>query len=317
MTALPAVADPNVLVGYATGDDSGVYRLTDDLAVVLTLDVLTPIVDDARTFGQIAAANALSDVYAMGGTPRAALNFLAAPPDEDDAALARDILVGGAEKVAEAEAALIGGHTIDDTELKYGLCVMGTVHPDRILTNANAQPGDGLVLTKPIGTGIVSTAVKGGLASPEHAQAAAKSMLQLNAAASQAARETDAHACTDVTGFGLVGHLLEMLDASGVGAVVEAPRVPLLPGAADYCSLGLRTGAGARSREYYACRLDPADGVGDVLLDLLHDAQTSGGLLIASGEPEPLLARLRDEGLTAAALIGRIEAEPAGKLRFL
>ncbi len=317
MSALPAVADPNVLVGYATGDDSGVYRLTDDLAVVLTLDVLTPIVDDARTFGQIAAANALSDVYAMGGTPRAALNFLAAPPDEDDADLARDILVGGAEKVAEAEAALIGGHTIDDTELKYGLCVMGTVHPDHVLTNAKAQPGDGLVLTKPLGTGIVATAVKGGLATPEHAQAAAESMLQLNAAASEAARATGAHACTDVTGFGLVGHALEMLNASGVGGVVEASRVPLLPGAADYCSMGLRTAAAGRSREYYACRVDPAGGVGDVLLDLLHDAQTSGGLLIACPDSEQLLARLHDAGIAAAALIGRIEAEPIGKLRIV
>jgi selenide,water dikinase len=317
MSALPAVADPNVLVGYATGDDSGVYRLADDLAVVLTLDVLTPIVDDARTFGQIAAANAFSDVYAMGGEPRAALNFLAVPPEEAESDLARDILAGGADKVAEAGAALIGGHTIDDSELKYGLCAMGTVHPDRILTNAAAQPGDGLVLTKPLGTGIVSTAVKGGLASDEHAQAAAESMLQLNAAAAQAARQTHAHACTDVTGFGLVGHLVQMLQASGAAAVIEASRVPLLPGARHYCAMGLRTAAGGRSREYYGCRVDASDEIDDVLLDLLHDAQTSGGLLIASPEPEELLARLHETGVTAAALIGRTEAEPAGKLRII
>ena len=314
MCGLPAVTDPNVLVGYATGDDAGVFRLHDGLALVQSLDVLTPIVDDPRQFGQIAAANALSDIYAMGGTPRTALNFLALPRDGAGLEVARDILAGGAEKVAEAGAALLGGHTIEDTELKFGLAVTGTIHPARMLTNAGARPGDALILTKPLGTGIVATAIKAGLASPEAIAAATASMAALNAAAARAALACGAHACTDVTGFGLVGHLLEMLDASGVGAVVEAARVPILPGARDYCSMGLRTVAGGRSAQFYACKVDGADQADPILLDVLHDAQTSGGLLIAAPDPHALLARLRDEGVAHAAHVGRIRAEAPGRL---
>jgi len=314
MSCLPAVTDPDVLVGYATGDDSGVYRLGPDLALVQSLDVLTPIVDDPRLFGQIAAANALSDIYAMGGQPRTALNFLAVPREAGDAEVARQILLGGAEKLAEAGAALLGGHTVDDDELKFGVCVTGTIHPDRILTNAAARPGDGLVLTKPLGTGIVATAIKAGLASDEHAAAAAASMTQLNAAAARAALDLGAHGCTDVTGFGLVGHALEMAAASAVGIVVEAAQVPLLPGATHYCGMGLRTAAAGRSREYYGCKVDVAEGLDPLLLDLLYDPQTSGGLLIAAPDPEALVARLHDAGIAAAAVIGRVEAEPAGRL---
>ena len=309
--------DPDVLVGLTTGDDCGVYRLAPDLAIVQSVDVLTPIVDDPRLFGRIAAANALSDLYAMGARPRTALNFLAIPPEDFDIEEAREILRGGCEKLAEAGAVLLGGHTIEDFEPKYGLCVTGTVHPDHILTNAAARPGDGLVLTKPLGTGIVSTAIKAGLATPEHAAASAESMARLNAAAAEAALACGAHACTDVTGFGLVGHLLAMLEASGVGAVVVAQSVPLLPGAMDYCGMGLRTAAGAQAREYYACRVEVAASVDAVLLDVLHDAQTSGGLLIALAEPDALVERLHAAGIADAAAIGRIVAEPAGRLSIV
>jgi len=314
MSCLPEATDPNVLVGLATGDDAAVYRLTDDLAIVQSVDVLTPIVDEPRTFGQIAAANALSDLYAMGAQPRTALNILALPPGHTDLDIAREILRGGYEKAAEAGAAIVGGHTIEDPEPKYGLCVTGTVHPDRILTNAAARPGDALVLTKPLGTGIVATAIKGGLASEDHAAAVAASMTRLNAAASRAALACGAHACTDVTGFGLIGHLLEMLAASGVGAVVEAGRVPLLPGALDYCAMGLLPAADARAKDYYACKVEAGESVSDLLLDLLYDAQTSGGLLVAVPDAEPLVERLHAEGVAEAAAIGRIVAEPAGRL---
>jgi len=303
-----------VLIGFATGDDSGVYRLTPDLAIAQSVDVLTPIVDDPRIFGQIAAANALSDLYVMGAQPRTALNILCLPPGEESREIAREILRGGCEKLAEAGAALIGGHTVEDPELKYGVCVTGTLHPDRMVTHAGARPGDGLVLTKPLGTGVVATAVKAGLASPEHAAAAAASMARLNRLAAQAALEVGAHACTDVTGFGLVGHLLEVLKASGVGASIEARRVPLLPGAAEYCAMGMYPGGSGRLKEAYGCKVDIAASLDAVLVDLLFDAQTSGGLLVATPRPDALVERLHAAGVTDAAVIGRIVAAPAGRV---
>lgn len=310
MSCLPKPTDPNVLIGFATGDDSGVYRLTPELAIVQSVDVLTPIVDDPRTFGQIAAANALSDLYVLGAEPRTALNILALPPGDAWREIGREILLGGHDKLAEAGASLIGGHTIDDPELKYGMCVTGTVHPAHILTHAGGKPGDGLVLTKPIGTGVVATAIKGGLASPAHAAAAASSMATLNATAARLAIEAGAHACTDVTGFGLIGHLLEILRASGVGAVVEARRVPLLPGALDYCGMGMLPAGSARLKLAYGCKVDVDGGVDELLSDLLFDAQTSGGLLVAVAEAERLVERLHEEGIRDAAKIGRLVAEP-------
>jgi len=313
---LDAPTSPDVLVGFATGEDSGVYRLGPELAIVQSVDVLTPIVDDPRLFGRIAAANALSDLYAMGAQPLTALNILAVPPDDFDLAEARAILRGGCEKLAEAGAVLLGGHTIEDPELKYGLCVTGTAHPDHLLTNAAARAGDGLVLTKPLGTGIVATAVKAGLAAAEHARASAECMSRLNASAAEGALACGARACTDVTGFGLVGHLLEVLDASGVGAEIDAGSVPLLPGALDYCAMGLRTAAGAAARAFYAGRLDVANGVDEMVLDVLHDAQTSGGLLVALPRSERLVERLHAAGLADAAVIGRVTDGPAGRLRI-
>ena len=315
MSCLPPNSDPNVLVGFETNDDSGVYRLSPDLAIVQSLDVVTPMVDDPRAFGQIAAANALSDLYAMGARPRTALNFLAVPREERDLGVAREILRGGFEKLSEAGVAILGGHTIDDAELKSGLAVTGTVHPDRILRTSTARAGDGLVLTKPIGTGVVATAIKAGLASERDAAAAIASMSRLNAAACEAALAAGAHACTDVTGFGLLGHLLEMLAPSGVGAVVEAARVPLLPGALEYCGMGMLPGGGAKSKSFFACKVDIGGAVHETRLDLLFDAQTSGGLLVSVADAEGLVARLRAAGIADAAVIGRVVAEPVGRVK--
>jgi len=303
-----------VLVGFSTGDDAGVYRLAPDVAIVQTADVLTPIVDDPRTFGQIVAANALSDLYAVGARPLTALNLLALPEGAEYHAIARDVLRGGHDKLAEAGASLIGGHTIDDPELKYGLCVTGVVHPDRMLTHAGARPGYGLVLTKPLGTGVVATAIKGGLASPEHAAAAAASMARLNATASRLTVEAGGRVCTDVTGFGLVGHLLGLLAASGVGAEVEAARVPLLPGAREYCAMGMLPVGSARLREAYGCKVEVAASVDELVAELLFDAQTSGGLLVAMADAEGLVERLHAAGEAQAAVIGRIVAEPKGRV---
>ncbi len=303
-----------MLIGFATGDDSGVYRLTPELAIVQSVDVLTPIVDDPRTFGQIAAANALSDLYVLGAQPRTALNILALPQGEAYREIGREILLGGHDKLAEAGASLIGGHTVDGLELMYGMCVTGTVHPARMLTHAGGKPGDGLVLTKPIGTGVAATAIKGGLAAPEHAAAAARSMATLNATAARLAIEGGARACTDITGFGLIGHLLEILRASGVGAVIEARRVPLLPGALQYCGMGMLPAGSARLKVAYACKVDIAESVDELLADLLFDAQTSGGLLIAVPDAERLVEHLHGAGIREAAVIGRLEAEPKGRV---
>jgi len=306
-----------VLVGFATGDDAGVYRLREDLAIVQSVDMLTPIVDDPATFGRIAAANALSDLYAMGATPSTALNILALPSGDAEREIARQILRGGYEKLTEGGAAIIGGHTIDDPELKYGVCVTGTIHPGRILRNSAARPGDTLVLTKAIGTGVISTALKGGLAAEEHVAAAAASMSRLNAAAARAATDLGAQAATDVTGFGLVGHLLEMAEASGVGAVIEASRVPLLPGALHYAGMGLLPAGSLRLREAYGCKVDVRSGVDELLVDLLFDAQTSGGLLVPLIEAEAMVSRLHGEGIIEAAVIGRIVAEPRGRVMIV
>ena len=306
-----------MLIGFATGDDSGVYRLSPELAIVQSVDVLTPIVDDARVFGQIAAANALSDLYVLGARPRTALNILVLPQGEAYREIGREILLGGHDKLAEAGASLIGGHTVDGPELMYGMCVTGTMHPARMLTHAGAKPGDGLVLTKPIGTGVIATAVKGGLAAPEHAAAAAASMATLNATASRLAIELGARACTDVTGFGLIGHLLELLRASGVGAVIEARRVPLLPGALHYCSMGMLPAGSARLKDAYGCKVEAEPSLDEVLVDLMFDAQTSGGLLVALPRAGELVERLHAEGVAGAAVIGHLVAEPKARVRLV
>lgn len=299
---LPNTADPNVLVGFDTSDDAGVYRLSQECALVQTVDFFTPIVDDPFTFGAIAAANALSDVYAMGGRPVTALSILAYP-GKGDLAILRQILEGGASKMIEAACPVVGGHSVNDEDIKFGYSVTGTVHPDRIWTNAGAHPGDVLLFTKQIGTGVISTALKRGLAAPEHVDSSIASMLTLNRAAAEALAGLTVHACTDITGFGLLGHAREMALASNVTLVIEAKRVPLLPGALHYAQQGAIPGGLNNNRDFASSCVAPAESLDPALLQLLYDPQTSGGLLVSL--PEPDAARMC-ERFPAAVPIGRV-----------
>jgi selenide,water dikinase len=294
-----------------------VYKVNDELALVQTVDFFTPIVDDPRSFGMIAAANALSDVYAMGATPITALNVVAFPNETMPRTILGEILAGGLEKVHEAGALLLGGHTIDDTELKFGMAVTGIVHPEKVLTNAGAKPGDALVLTKPIGTGIINTAVKGDMAKPEHVEAATRTMAMLNKTVAELALRHGPHALTDVTGFGLTGHLTEMLVASDVGAELDVAAVPVLEGTREYASIGLVPAGTRRNGDYYSCRFEGHEAVSAVDMDILNDAQTSGGLLItlAAKEAQKLVKELEAAGETGV-IIGHILAEPKHRIVF-
>jgi selenide,water dikinase len=304
---LPIPGDPNLLLGIGTRDDAAVYRLTADLALVQTVDVFTPIVDDPYTFGQIAAANALSDVYAKGGRPLLALN-IAGFPRKLPLDILADILRGGADKAIEAGVTIVGGHTIDDPEPKYGLAVTGLVHPDRFVSNAGAGDGDALVLTKPLGIGVITTGIKQEITPPDVAADAVRVMNQLNRSASEAMTEVGVHAATDISGFGLLGHLHEMVEASGVGARVSAGAVPVLAGAAELARRGAVAGGTARNLEWLTDKVRWAPGVDDVTRLLLADAQTSGGLLIAvaSNRAEALSQALRARGVETVATIGVI-----------
>ncbi|MGZ4141139.1 MAG: selenide, water dikinase SelD [Actinomycetota bacterium] len=291
--------DPAVLVGYDTGDDAAVYRLDDRTALVFTTDFFTPIVDDAFDWGRIAAANALSDVYAMGGRPLMALNLVGWPRDTLPLELLGRVLEGGMEVARGAGAFVAGGHTVDDPEPKYGMAVVGIADPDRIVTNAAARAGDVLVLTKPLGLGVISTAIKNEKAPPDVVVRAIETMTTLNAGASEAMLEAGVRGATDVTGFGLLGHLHRMLSASGVSAVVRAGSVPVLEGARELAAAGQIPGGSRRNRAYVDPHLRFADGVDETTRVLLTDAQTSGGMLIACppGARERLFAGLEARGV--------------------
>jgi len=279
---LPAFSDPSLLVGLDPADDAAVYKLSDELALVQTLDFFTPIVDDPRDFGRIAATNALSDIYAMGARPVLALNIVAFSLEQLGSEVLSEILAGGAEVAAAAGVAIGGGHSIDDLEPKYGMAVSGVIHPDELLTAAGAQPGDDLYLTKPVGGGLITTAAKRGIAEPQWVQAAVEAMTTLNAEAAETARAAGAHALTDVTGFGLLGHLHEMCEASGVGAEVDAAAVPALPGALELAASGKAKAGGSRRNAEDAERFTTWNA--DMPRErraLLTDAMTSGGLLAA------------------------------------
>lgn len=279
LAQIPRWANENVLVGFDTADDAGVYKLTPECALVQTVDFFTPIVDDPYTFGAIAAANALSDVYAMGGKPISALSILAWPPKGDLDDLAQ-IVKGGAEKIHEADCALLGGHSITDNEVKFGYAVTGTIHPDRIKTNTGARPGDALLLTKRIGTGVIATALKQGIAKESDVQTAVESMLTLNRRACEAMLTIEVHGCTDVTGFGLIGHAREMAVASLVTIEIDSRAVRFLPGAVEYARQGAISGGLKNNREFAAPCVEGQSEVDD----LLYDPQTSGGLLISLSE---------------------------------
>ena len=305
---LPLERHPRLLVGTETADDAGVYQVSEDLALVQTIDLITPIVDDPFSFGRIAAANSLSDVYAMGGTPLTALNLMGFPRKKLDLVVMTEILRGGLEKIHEAEAVLLGGHTVDDDELKYGLSVTGTVHPRRILTNKGARPGDVLILTKKIGTGVVATAAKAEMAEPAALETAVESMARLNKDAARAMAALDVHGCTDITGFGLVGHAAEMANGAGLSFHLYYSQIPVLPRAREYAALGLIPAGAYCNRDHFGKVTSFHSQVPGAERILLFDPQTSGGLLIAlsPSEGEKLLRALRDGGIQEAALIGAV-----------
>lgn len=304
--SLPKFDHPDVIVGTETSDDAGVFRLRPDLAIVNTVDFFTPIVDDPYVFGQIAAANAVSDIYAMGAEPRTALNIVGFPIGQMDIDVLGEILKGGAEKVREAGAVVIGGHSIIDEELKYGLAITGVVHPDRVIRNVGIREGDALVLTKPLGTGIITTALKKRKVPAESLQAAVSSMIALNRRAAEIMLNFPVHACSDVTGYGLLGHALEMAGGSQVTLVLESAKLPLLPGAVDLAEKGVLTGGCKRNRDYLKDKVSIDSSVSEGLVEIAFDPQTSGGLLIAL--PQKLAGKLVEEllanGVNSATVIG-------------
>jgi selenide,water dikinase len=315
----PGPRNPDVLVDAASFDDAGVYRIAPDLVLIQTVDFFTPIVDDPWDYGQIAAANALSDVYAMGGTPRTALALVCWPPAGLDPAILGRILSGGAEKCHEAGCAIIGGHSIQDEELKYGLAVTGTGHPDRLLTNAGARRGDVLILTKALGTGVLTTALKNGAVDQAEIAGAVESMKRLSATASELALQAGARAATDVTGFGLVGHAVQMADASGATLVFEADALPLFDRVEELALAGHVPGGGRNNRSYFEPRTSIAGSVPEGRRLAAFDPQTSGGLLLAlpASEEAQLLHALRRVGWELAARVGSVmsRGEQAVELR--
>ena len=316
LSKLPMVDHPDLLVGSATGDDAAVYRLDDKTALVVTVDFFTPITDDPYEFGLVAAANSLSDVYAMGGQPLVALNVVGFPADLAGEMLG-DVLRGGYDKAAEAKCLIVGGHTVDDNEPKYGLSVVGLVEPGKQVSNAGAQPGDVLVLTKPLGTGIITTGCKAGVAPPGSVETAVETMATLNRAASEAMMEVGANACTDITGFGLMGHLTSMMRASGTEAKIARSQVPVLPGAIELLEQGIAPGGTRRNEDGVAAFVDWSDELSDDDRLLLCDAQTSGGLLISMPEARlpQLLSALESRGVATRAVVGSVMGGDSGLVR--
>lgn len=311
---LPPVEDPAILVGTSTSDDAAVYRIDDGRAIVQTVDFITPIVDDPYQYGQIAAANSISDVYAMGGRPLLALNIVCFPSRKVPLEVLQKILQGGAAKAREAGIDIVGGHSVDDDEPKYGLVVTGIVSPDRVLTNAGARPGDYLVLTKPLGSGILTTALKKKRLDETAARKIVQVMSTLNRAAAEALDGLDVHAVTDITGFGLLGHLTEMLAASRVGARLSVPQVPVLDEVWSLARCGIYPGGATRNWERFGSSTRWGNGVAPEVKMVLADPQTSGGLLIAiaASDLDRLLERLTRSGVLARAVIGQITSDSPG-----
>ena len=303
-----------MLVGISTGDDAGVFRLRDDLAIVSTVDFFTPVVDDPYTYGQISAANALSDVYAMGGRPVSALNIVCWPQTGLPREMLAEVLRGGSEKARAAGGVVVGGHSVADEAVKFGMAVTGVIDPRRIVRNVGARVGDALLLTKALGTGVLMTAFKRDALNPEHYTSAVNSMVQLNADAATIMLNHEVHAATDVTGFGLLGHAFKMADGSNVTLVFEESDLPLLQGALEQVRAGMIPGGGTRNREYYAPHVKVSDEVSEEMVALAFDPQTSGGLLISVPESQSvaMLAELHKTECTDAAIVGHVE--PRGDL---
>ena len=316
---MPKVVDPNVLVGTETHDDAGVYRLTDEIALVQTIDFFPPVIDDAYRYGQIAAANALSDIYAMGGVPKTGLNLVGYPDDKDPGMTwLGDILRGGAERFTKAGAVIIGGHTVRDTEIKFGYAVTGIIHPQKIFTNANAKPGDKLILTKALGTGFVTTAHKRGDCPPELFENACQSMIQLNDIGRDVMIEFGANSATDVTGFGLAGHSFEMAMGSNVTIILKLSKIPLFPKVEAFARKPYLTRASATNASYVESQVSKEGKLDPVRLEFFYDAQTSGGMLISlpADKADAAVAAARSRGATAACVIGEV-VERTGKAILL
>ena len=295
-----------MIVGMETSDDAGVFRLRPDLAIVNTVDFFTPIVDDPYVFGQIAATNALSDIYAMGAEPKTALNIVCFPKGKMDIWVLGEVLKGGAEKVQEAGAVVVGGHSIIDEEIKYGMAITGVIHPDKVIRNVGIQEGDALILTKPLGTGIISTALKKGKASKESVQASVASMITLNNTASKIMRNYPVHACSDITGYGLLGHALEMASGSSVTLILESSKLPILHRAPRLAEKGYLTGGCKRNRDYLKDKITIDKSIREGLVEVAFDPQTSGGLLIAVAQKyaPKLVDELQANGVKAATAVG-------------
>lgn len=316
---LPRIHDENVIVGESTFDDAGIYRITPEICLVQTADIFPPVIQDPYRYGQIVAANALSDVYAMGGVPRTVLNLVGFPTGTLPLDLLGEILKGGADKIKESGAVLIGGHTWRDDEIKYGLSVTGTVHPDRIVSNGGARPGDRLILTKPIGTGVITTAVRGGLVSAELETRITESMARLNRYAAEQMTARGVRCATDITGFGLFGHAAEMAGASGATLRFKLSEIPLFPQAHRFSIEGFLPAGSHKNRDYLGdtVALDP--DIPDTMADLLFDAQTSGGLLISvdADAADALLGAIRNAGDEQAALVGEVLEDQGMKILLI
>jgi len=315
MCGLELPVDSNLIVGLDRADDAGVYKVTDDIALIQTLDFFTPIVDDPYWFGQIAAANALSDVYAMGGVPKTAMNIVSFPIKEMDISILRQVLKGGLDKMKEAGVVLVGGHSVEDPEMKYGLSVTGFIHPDCILEKKNLKAGDHLILTKPLGTGIINTAIKGGLASDSVIESVTRLMATLNKDAAEIMLNYPVHACTDITGFGLLGHIAEMVVGSGFGIGIRADALPIIPEALEYAGMGLVPAGTFKNREFREEMVGFSSSVDRLVQDVMFDPQTSGGLLICVDRQsaDDMLNKLKRKGIVAA-VIGEVLPESSEKI---
>jgi selenide,water dikinase len=310
------MTDPNLIIGMERSEDAGVYRLSDDLAIIQTVDFFTPIVDDPYQFGQIAVANALSDIYAKGGRPLTAMNIVCFPIKTMDISILREILTGGLDKMREAGVILVGGHSVEDKELKYGLSVTGTIHPLKVIRNTGCKDGDELILTKPLGVGIINTALKGDMVDRATVDKAMCNMATLNSKASELMRNTAINACTDVSGFGLLGHACEMIESTDVCMVIDSTSVPYIPEAKELAEMGLVPGGTHRNRDFRAHMVEISEKVPAYMVDILFDPQTSGGLLISlpAENADRLLNAMHEEDINDAAIIGKILDGSKGKI---
>lgn len=317
MRDLPLISDPNLITGLEHAEDAGVYKISNDVALVQTLDFFTPTVDDPYTFGQIAATNALNDVYAMGGKPITAMNIVCFPIKTMDKAILREVLRGGLSKMREAEVLLVGGHSVEDNEIKYGLSVTGVISPAKVWFNRGAKPGDSLILTKPLGTGIISTALKAGDADPQLVQKAISSMTSLNKKTSELMiAHGDIHACTDITGFGFLGHACEMIEGSNVGLQINSAAVPIFAGVQKLVETGYVPGGLYRNKNFRISQIEKKDTCPDWILDVLFDPQTAGGLFfsISAKVAQSLIKKMHRDGITDAAIVGEVVSDNPGKI---